>query len=152
MSPDARAEKLDLTNWTNDMDWKLVRNIAVYMSSYQIPKGGILFHEHAKEAYICIILSGSVKVIKEDSDSGQKVLRRFGQGRLIGELSLVDGHPRSATVVAAKDTTVLIFTRNRLEALVYRRPKVAAQLLLKIGKDISERLRQTSGVLVDFLD
>ena len=148
-SPSDRAKMLDQTNWSKDMEWDLIREIAKYMSVYQVGPGGILFEEHAKESYLCVILSGGVKITKEDSNKTKKVIHSLGRGKVLGELGLLDGHPRSATVLAAKETRVLIFTQNRLAEMTNNQPKVAAQFVLKIARDLSRRLRQTSGLLID---
>jgi len=152
MDPEQRASKLDLTDWSNELEWKVIQTISRYMNAYQVHKGGVLFREFSKEAFMCVILSGSVRVVKETSGGKPKVLRRFGAGRVIGEMSLMDGEPRSASLLAAKDTTVLIFTPKDLQKLSQMRPEVAIAFISRIAKEISIRLRQTSGILVDYVE
>ena len=151
-SPKERALMLDDTSWSRDMNWELIREISSYMSTYKISAGGTLFHEHAPEAYLCVIVEGKVNIMKEDSKKTKKVIHSIGKGKVLGELSLLDGFSRSATVVAAKDTVVLIFTQNRLSEVMDDAPKSASQFILNIARDLSRRLRKTSGMLVDIMN
>jgi CRP/FNR family cyclic AMP-dependent transcriptional regulator len=146
-----RAATLDATEWSNEFDWPVIRTLARYMNVYQSQETGVLFHEYARESYMCIVLTGSVRVLKKDSNGRPKELNRFSSGKVIGEMSLLDGQPRSATLVAVETSTFLIFTLQELDRLAVDEPKVAYGLLRKIGRDISLRLRKTSGQLVEHL-
>jgi CRP/FNR family cyclic AMP-dependent transcriptional regulator len=66
-------------------------------------------------------------------------------------MSLVDGEPRSASVVADEPTTLVVLTAEGFACLSSEVPRLAIKVLLKISKLISQRLRQTSGTLVDYL-
>jgi len=151
MNVDTRAGALEKTDWSKEFDWKVIRTLADYMTAYQIIREGVLFREHATESFLCILLDGKVRVMKEDSDGNRKELGRLGRGKVIGEMSLIDGLPRSATLIAAEAATVLIFTPADLRRLTSERPEVANAFLLRLGRDLSLRLRQTSGRLVDYL-
>ena len=147
-----RARMLDETTWSHNLTWDLIQEIAVYMAVYTIEPHQLLFEEYARESYLCIIVSGAVSVIKEDSNNVQKVIHTIGAGKVLGEVALLDGHPRSATVTASKDTTVLIFTQAKLTEMIAKNPRVAIQFVLKVSRDLSHRLRQTSGLLIDVID
>jgi CRP-like cAMP-binding protein len=64
-------------------------------------------------------------------------------------MSLFDGEPRSANVNASEDCDLLVFTARHLEDLLHDKPLLAAKLLLKPGKVISQRLRIASGKLCE---
>ena len=147
-----RARMLDETTWSRNLTWDLIQEISTYMAVYQIEANQLLFEEYARESYLCVIVSGAVSIIKEDSNSVQKVIHTIGAGKVLGEVALLDGHPRSATVTASKDTTVLIFTQAKLTEMIAKKPRVAIQFVLKISRDLSHRLRQTSGILIDAMD
>ena len=149
--PQMRASALDRTPWSNEFKWDVVQVLARHMNMYRVTERGVLFHEHAAEAFMCIVLEGRVKVVKETSDGEPKVLTEFGNGKVIGEMSLLDGRPRSATLVASTDVNVLIFAANDLNRMLARNPEVAFRLLQRIARDVSLRLRHTSGQLVDLM-
>ncbi len=147
-----RAEMLDGTQWTEDLSWKEIEILVRYLDTSRIGKDTPVFHEGAREAYMCILVKGSVKVLKEDEKHQGKTLSVITKGKTFGEMVLFDGEPRSATIVAADDTVLLILTRENLDRLIREVPGLAAKVLLKLGKLVSQRLRATSGKLVDLID
>ena len=146
-----RADRIDRTSWSRDLKWAEIEALAGYMSPYRVPQGGFLFHEHAQEAFFCLLLEGNADVVKEDSNKGRKVLRRFGPGQAVGEMSLLDLQPRSASLIAATRVVVLVFTRRDLNRLAKKETALALRLVMKLARTMSERLRQTSGALVELL-
>ena len=63
-------------------------------------------------------------------------------------MSLVDQEPRSATCRAAKTTEVLILDEEGMEKLKESNPLVALALVTNLAKEISRRLRKTTGTLL----
>ena len=76
----------------------------------------------------------------------------MGAGKTLGEMAVVDGEPRSATCVAKRECVLLLLTKDNFQCIVRQRPGLAVKLLVVIAKLLSQRLRQVSGVLVDYLD
>jgi len=91
-------------------------------------------------------------IVKHDAAEHGKVVATLGPGQTIGEMALLDGQPRSASVVAAEDLVLLVFTRAALEHLVEEKPSLAVKVLWKLARVLSQRLRQTSGALVERLE
>ncbi len=146
-----RTDLMEKTNWTREFGTKEIENLAKYIQLAQSPKGMPVIREGVREAFMCIIVSGSVNVVKEDMQSHGKVLSTMTAGKLFGEMTLFDGEPRSATVLAIEDTTMLVLTKESLNRLIEEIPKLGAKILLKLGMLISQRLRMTSGKLVDYI-
>ena len=73
-------------------------------------------------------------------DAGGKEVAQLQPGEFFGEMSLFDDQPRSATVVALTDCTLLTLERDRFSTLVLQRPDV----LLQICKMFGSRLRETN--------
>ena len=80
-----------------------------------------------------MILSGEVKVVR-----GGRTVARLGPGEVFGEMALIDGGPRTATVVAETDTTTFAIATWDFRALVKKRPGMSWSLLLSM----TERLRE----------
>lgn len=146
-----RAEMLDCTKWGLEFNWKELVSIAVYLKVSRTIKGMTIFHENDSEAYMCIIVDGKVDIVKADDTSRRKMLATLDKGKAFGEMSLIDGGKRSASAMAAEDTTVLILTKEAFERLLQENNVLGIKLLLKISKLISLRLRMTSGILVDYI-
>jgi CRP-like cAMP-binding protein len=149
---DERAYLLEQTQWADDFSWKEIENFARYLNIKKIEKRTPVFYEGAREAYMCIVASGSVSVIKQDGNDQGKSLSVITKGKTFGEMVLFDGEPRSATIVSAEKTVLLVLSKENLDRLMKEVPGLAAKFLFKLGKLLSQRLRMTSGKLVDFID
>jgi CRP/FNR family cyclic AMP-dependent transcriptional regulator len=114
-------------------------------------RGAAVFEEGARDAYLCLIVEGEIEVRKEDGDRAGRVLATLGPGKLLGEMALLDGEPRSATAVAVADATLVILTRDDFDALLEEFPRLGVKLLRRLARLLSVRLRETSGRLVDHL-
>jgi CRP-like cAMP-binding protein len=75
----------------------------------------------------------------------------IGPGNLIGEMGVLDGAPRSATCTAYTDLAAAVLTRAALLRLVREKPAVAAHLMLAVSKRLSDRLRDTTRKLKQFV-
>ena len=87
-------------------------------------KGSLAFH---------LVLSGSADVTVH----GKKV-RSLGPGEYFGEISMIDGRPRSATVTASSPLTTLAVPHLAFQDLLDDEPEVARQLLVRL----CDRLRE----------
>ena len=81
-----------------------------------------------------------------------KVIGSVGEGKTFGEMALIDREPRSASVVAVSDTILIVLHLTEFNDMSDSSPRLALKILHRIAKLLSHRLRQTSGVLADFLD
>lgn len=85
-----------------------------------------------REAFV--ILSGVASVIKDGAE-----VARLGPGDHVGELSLLDGGPRSATVRAETDMDLLVLSKPAFNAVLDEVPTLAHKLLVSMA----ERLRES---------
>lgn len=148
-----RAEKLDFMSWANTFSWDELLILSRYLSLYSVKQGTIIFKQSDSEHFMGIILSGVINVSKEqdNSKSAPKVFAKIGKDKTLGEMSLIDLQPRSATAVVEKDAEMLVLTHQHFKVLEEEYPRVWGKLLLKICRQLSQRLRSTTGILVDYL-
>lgn len=112
----------------------------------QVDRGTRLFDEGQPGDTMFAILSGGITILKRERDGTEKTLTMLGPGDTIGEMSLVDSQPRSASATVFADTTLFEINRAQLAALVKARPDIASRLLWAMVETISARLRQTEGL------
>jgi len=91
--------------------------------------------DYATAAYF--ILEGTIKVYRNQKDGKVVNLSILGPGEIIGELSLIDNQPRSASVEAIQKTTVLEIKKSDFNHFLKKHPKASIELL----KVITKRLR-----------
>jgi CRP/FNR family transcriptional regulator, cyclic AMP receptor protein len=147
-----KSNLIEATSWADGFTFAQVQKLAAYVDVYQVPAETVLFYEGDKNAFLVLIVKGSVHVVKIDSQRKPKHITTVGAGRTIGEMSLIDGEPRSASAVTATDALLLVITAEKFTRLRQTLPAVAMVLVLKIAKLMSQYLRQTSGRLIDNLN
>jgi CRP-like cAMP-binding protein len=108
-------------------------------------RGDVLFHEGDDAGAVLVLLDGHVKAAM--MNDGREVILAFpGPGELLGELSAVDGEPRSGTVRAVDDVQALVVPGSAFRALLDRRPRIALVLL----RAITARLRESDRQRLDY--
>lgn len=94
------------------------------------PPDHVLCHEGAYEDVFYIVAEGSAVVSKKISEEdGERVLRIAGRGDLIGEMALIQNVPRSATVRAATELTVLEMGKKDFETMLGHSPRMAINIV-----------------------
>jgi len=105
----------------------------------QFEPGAVILYENSPGDSAYIVISGKVEVSKRIE--GQRVvLDRLGPGSIFGEMSLIDGQPRSASVTAVETTRLSVIDNQRFQAIINLIPKEVRPLFTSL----SERLRNTN--------
>ncbi|MCS7052270.1 MAG: Crp/Fnr family transcriptional regulator [Ignavibacterium sp.] len=108
-----------------------------YIKSYK--KGDTILSESESGTSMFFIVEGKVKVIRSDEDK-EIIISLLGPGEFFGEMSILDGMGRSATVTAVEDSKLFILQRHEFLDLLYSYPEVSVSLL----RELSIRLRNAT--------
>jgi CRP/FNR family cyclic AMP-dependent transcriptional regulator len=84
-----------------------------------------------------VVVEGEAKVVR-----GPKVLARVGPGEFFGEISLLDGGPRTATVVAETPVLAIRIFKRSFDKVVAQEPSVAAKILAVVARRLREAERR----------
>lgn len=125
--------------------------LSEHMNYFEIKKGDILFREGDKGDYVCFIVDGELAVMKEAAEGKHVVIARLSRGRTIGEMSIIDHTPRSATVKAQSSSTLVILTEKGLETILEKHPKIGIKILKGLARLLSMNMRRTSSQLADYM-
>lgn len=125
--------------------------LAGYLTVHKVDEGALIFREGEKGSRMCLLLEGRLEVYKTDESGSAKKVTDVSPGKLIGEMSMIDSMPYSATVVASAPSTLVMLSRDNMQRICEERPRVGNKLLWKISNLLSLRLRQTTGRLIDRL-
>ena len=93
-----------------------------------------------------ILKKGQVKVSIVSEEGREVILSLLGPGSVFGELSLLDGKPRSANVVATEETDLLMLRRADFLQLIYKTPQIATALLAELATRMRKTDRQIEGL------
>jgi len=109
-------------------------------------KGAAIIRENSKTRDLYIIQEGKVSIqLKIPVELGKdEVIYTMRDGQIFGELALVDGSPRSASVKAEGEVVVFCFDYGRLSALLDERPRIGYILMRNMATIIANRVRNTN--------
>jgi CRP-like cAMP-binding protein len=103
--------------------------------------GEALFLEGDRAGEVLLLLSGEVKISVGSTEGREVILDVLEPGSLIGELSAIDGEPRSATVMALSPVEVLAVAAEPFNGFLNRHPEVLRRLLLEVIRRLRVRVR-----------
>ena len=113
-------------------------------------QGDIIFEEGDTGNAWYVLYHGAVDVLKHGS-SGEKKITSLGPQSCFGEISILDGSPRSATIRAAEDSVVFRVSRDAFAELIDSDHLVAYKLLHHMAILLAERQRTTTLRLSELL-
>lgn len=125
--------------------------LASYMNIYRAKPQQTIIQEGEIGDYLLMIIDGEVDIYKTNRIGGQQYLTSVKAGTTIGEMSMVDGAPRFATCVALRTTIFGVLTRDSMGVIIHEKPVLGAKILIKLVTLLSQRLRQTSAQLLQYL-
>jgi len=107
--------------------WALMQaRIADLADEVWHPPGKLVIEEGKAPIAFYVILDGQARVIRGPR---KKLLRRLGPGDYFGELSLIDNHPRSASIVADTTLDTIRLKRSAFRSMLRGEPEVALRIM-----------------------
>ncbi len=103
-------------------------------------KGQIVFHEGSRSDFAFIIENGQVEISRKRRDGNIEVIDILGRNDIFGEIGMIDGGPRSATVTALENSKVTMISREDLNIMSRKDPNAWFPII----KALSARLRRTA--------
>lgn len=134
MSP---APETNFWSSLTPVDQKLLRAAGTIC---RFTPGQLICQQGEPLRHVLVLLTGSVEVNANSRSGYEAVLAIRTAGELIGEMSAVDGEPRSATVRVLESTQVIMIAPERFATLCQQRPEVGWAVLRLVVR----RLRQVS--------
>jgi CRP-like cAMP-binding protein len=120
-----------------------LKEIAERCTKAAFKKGDTVFHKTDMSTDLYIVNRGRLKAVLMDDEGDEIVLARFEEGAFFGELSLIDGKGRSATIVADLDSELSVLSRDTFFQLITKDPRIAVGLMTTLV----ERLRKADEMI-----
>lgn len=112
--------------------------LARYLKPAKYKKEAVVLSREEPGSALFLLAKGKVKVVLYGPSGREVILSMLKDGDFFGEMSLLDGQPRSASVVAVSDSEVLMLDRNDFVRFIETRPSVSLSIL----GEMSRRLRE----------
>jgi CRP/FNR family cyclic AMP-dependent transcriptional regulator len=136
-----RSDKVDLLRKIplfGRLSQRQLSAVAKHADEVQLRKGTVLAKQGAQGLEAIIIVDGRARV-----ETDGRALAELGPGDVVGEMSVIDGKPRSATVIAETPMNLLILHRRDFVSLLETVPGLQRKLLVTL----CERVRQADQAL-----
>lgn len=111
--------------------------LASLLRRKRMKKGEVVFHQTDEAAGLYLIAEGEVKISRLGRDGREVILALLRKGNFFGEMSLLDGQPRSATASATCASTLLFLDREEFLQKVLP----STEIVVKMLRELSNRIR-----------
>lgn len=147
--PPGEALQLDAVEATRGLTHEEIAALHAFVETRRYETGDVLCREGDVADTMWILARGSVSVRLARQHGESRRVASLSVGTTVGEMALLEGGRRSATIVADEVVSCYAITADGLQALVERHPRIALRLLVNLGAELSKRLRLTSDALRD---
>jgi CRP-like cAMP-binding protein len=123
------------------LSFQEVKAMCSFMDCYAADRGSVLIREGERSRELLVVLTGSVDVVKNVADGVRERIAKVGPGQVLGEISLIDGMPRTASCIADGPVDFALLTRDALDEILVIHPRLGNKILLLLLTLFSERVR-----------
>lgn len=123
-----------------------------FMQVYRTRQGVEIIREGETGDFMVLLIEGAIEVFKQDRWNAPRLIAFIGPGQSFGEMSMIDGEPRFASCVAAEPCMIAVLSRDSLARIILEQPTLGAKILMELVLMLSQRLRQTSSMLLGYMD
>lgn len=120
------------------LDEEALNNLSQHMVVRTIPKNVILINEGDQSDAMYVVLEGRVKAFLRDEFGKEVILNFQGPGEYFGEMALLDGQTRSASVITMEQSKFSVISRDDFLKFLGENPEIALRLI----RDLTERTRE----------
>jgi CRP/FNR family transcriptional regulator, cyclic AMP receptor protein len=129
----------------------VIERLASTLEVRRCEPGASVFKEGDVSRELFIVLSGELEVLKKSRRGRDARIALVGVGDSVGEMSLVDDQPRSATVRTISPSRLLRFGVDDMERMARDDHRSYSTITLNLAREISRRLRVADGIIADFV-
>ena len=134
-----------------DMEPSLLHDLETTMALRTVQGGGRLLREGEPSDSLLVVVSGRLRVRREQADGSVLNLNEIGPGESAGEAGMILRQPRAADVVAVRDSTVALLDHPAFERLLTRHPvslnRAMTRVLFQFAQGSSRPRRRTARTL-----
>lgn len=126
-------------------------HVAGICRAVRVAAGGVIFREGDSGVELFVVLEGGVHVMintrRPDGSVSLSTINSLYNGQCFGETALLSRAPRSATVVAAEPTTLLVLREPDFRALCANDPAIGYRVMQNLAQDLAYKLRSSNLLL-----
>ena len=129
------------STWGQGLDDALLSLLLSHTHRLHVPRDTFVCAEGDPGEFMAFIVSGRLRVLKQDYFKMEQCIAQLGAGDSFGEMALVDDNPRSASIQAVEPTELLVLPVETFQRLLTEQPNLAVALLSQVSRVLSQRVR-----------
>jgi NTE family protein/lysophospholipid hydrolase len=126
-----------------DMEEHVLRDLEAELELQLLAGGQLVMEQGGESNALYIVISGRLRVVHDYATADERKLYEIGRGQTVGEMGLITGARRTATVCALRDTLVARLSRENFDRLLAKHPK--AMMRQFAGKTIQMLEEEAKG-------
>ena len=134
--------KLSVVGIFADLDEGAIEDVERHVNRKTFGAGAQIIEPESDSSDVYLILSGCVRIVNYSLSGREITLEEIGAGGCVGQLSAIDGQPRSACVIAVDDTDVGILSPASFEKVVKSHPSVAWNVINELARIVRNSTRR----------
>ena len=139
--------RLVINRLFGETDDDLYNEIKNQFQHYNLPAGSLLMKQGDEGNSLYLLLGGRLRVFVSDDNGRQKTVGTILHGETVGEMAMLTGEARSASVIAARDCSLAELRRDQFEQIISRHP----ELIMNISRMLIRRIKRMNSSPPEFL-
>jgi len=132
---------LHLSNLFDSLAADVLHDLEKELEMFTLYGGEVLFRQGDPGDFLCLVIWGRLRVRVGESGRSESSVAELGSGEVVGEMAVVTGESRTATVEAIRDTQLAKLSSAGFERFMTKHPRSA---VLTVSRKMAERLRDTT--------
>ncbi len=125
-----------------------ISSLCHFFECYAAPRNFTLINEGDIGNHLLLMLNGDVQITKRIPSGAEILIAKVGVGCILGEMSMVDGHPRFASCSTLTPVDFAVFTRESFDHVLLQMPRLGNKFLIALFQISTTRLRLTCETLM----
>ena len=133
MFPQDKLAELSAMPFFAALNVATLNELSTELKLFQLQGGAVLFRAGDAGDSMYVVLSGRLRVSIDGNDRGGETIRELSRGDSVGELALLTGETRSATIRAIRDTELAMLSRAAFERAIRSDPTLIRQIAVQLA-------------------
>ena len=112
--------------------------------------GETVIRRGVEQSGFYLVRSGSVNIVRDHLDGQQEVVANLGVNELLSEFALVDGTPRTSSIVAAEPSELIGFFKPDLMDIMVTKPSLGCKIVLRLAEEMCQVLNKDYAHLQEY--
>ena len=145
-------ERLKGLHFFKDLNEEQLEIVGAHVEGHDFEPGEVVFEEGDPGDSVYFIIDGELDVTMQSDWEEEVKLASLGPGHSCGEISIIDDLPRSASVTAVTQSSVLSLNKKGFEQVLEENPVTGVILLKGLARFLCQHVRDSNESLSDFLE